>query len=127
MLTTKGDDVPKLVKYYVKTILGSIPPDGGRLADTVDVDIVPKSEAGKLQFQVLARGKPVSGATVAVRAPGKDGETDASTNEQGWTASFAGAGRYGAICKRTETTTGVQDGKKYEGVTVTATLVVDLK
>jgi len=126
-LTTKGSAVPKLTKFYPKAIIGAIPSDGGRLGDAADLEIVPKAESGKVRFQVLAHGKPVAAVAVLVMAPGKKGETEDKTDEQGWTKAFDGAGRYGATCRRVESKSGERDGKKYDGINQTATLVVDVK
>ena len=87
----------------------------------------PKVEGGKVRFQVLARGKPVAGVAVSVMGPGKQAEADAKTDEQGWTKVFDGAGKYGVTYRQVEKKGGELDGKKYEGVSHTATLVVDVK
>ena len=123
----KGDAVPKLVKHYPKAIIGPVPTDGGRLGDATALEIVPQVEAGKVRFQVQARGKPLAGVAVGVMAPGEKDEVPVKTDEQGWTKAFDGAGRYGVTCRTVELTPGERDGKKYDGVTQTATLVVDLK
>ena len=75
----------------------------------------------------MARGKPVTAVAVLVMAPGKKGETEDKTDEQGWTKAFDGAGRYGTTCRRVESKSGELNGKKYEGINQTATLVVDVK
>jgi uncharacterized GH25 family protein len=126
-LFAKGKGAPKLIKYYPKAIVGAVPDDGGRLGKSAGLEIVPKAEAGKVRFQVLARGKPVAGVTVSVLLPKEKGEAEAKTDEEGWTKSFDGAGRYGVTCRKVEPKGGERDGKKYDGVSHTATLVVDVK
>lgn len=126
-LSVKGDAAPKLVRHSPKAILGPIPADGGRLGDTVMLDIVPKTEAGKVRFQVLSRGKPVAAATVHVLVPEMAEEVEATTDDQGWTRAFDAVGRYGVTCRRVEPATGERDGKKYDGISHTATLVVNVK
>lgn len=126
-LYAKGDAAAKLVKCYPKAVIGAVPADGGALGDKSELDIVPKVEAGKVRFQVLARGKPVSGVEVEVLVPGKKGDVHEATDEKGWTKAFDAAGRYGATCRKVEATAGERDGKKYDGISHTATLVVDVK
>jgi uncharacterized GH25 family protein len=126
-LFAKGAAAPRLVKYYPKAVIGTVPADGGRLGEAAELEIVPKVDAGKVRFQVLARGKPVVGAAVGVKAPDSKGEAAAKTDEQGWTKVFDGAGRYGVTCRQVESKAGERDGKKYDGVSLTATLVVDVK
>lgn len=126
-LHAKGDATPMLIKYYPKTVLGEVPTDGGKLDDTVEVEIVPKVAAGKVRFQVLSRGKPVAGAAVSVMVPGKKEEAQEKTDAHGWTAELTGTGKYGATYRQVEKKGGERDGKKFDGVSHTATLVVDVK
>lgn len=91
------------------------------------MDIVPKVESGKVRFQVLSRGKPVAAAVVGVMVPGKKEEAQEKTDEKGWTKEFEGTGKYGATYRQVEKKGGERDGKKYDGVSHTATLVVDVK
>lgn len=126
-LSAKGDAAAKLVTYHPKAVIGAIPADGGTLGEKAELEIVPEVTAGKVRFRVLARGKPVSGAEVEVLLPGKKDDIHAATDDTGWTKAFDAAGRYGAACRRVEATAGERDGKKYDGVSRTATLVVDVK
>lgn len=127
-LFAKGDATPMLIKYYPKAIIGAVPADGGKLGDAAVVDIVPKLEGGKVRFQVLARGKAVPGATVGVmESPHEHDEAKEKTDEHGWTKAFPGGKRYGVTFRHVEKGSGERDGKKYEGVSHTATLVVDTK
>jgi uncharacterized GH25 family protein len=127
-LFAKGNAAPALIKYYPKAIVGAVPADGGKLGDAAEVDIVPKVENGKVRFQVLARGKPVTGATVAVMEAGHEhGEAQEKTDGHGWTKAFPGGKKYGVTYRQVEKKAGELDGKKYEGVSHTATLVVDVK
>ncbi len=126
-LYAKGDAPAKLVKYYSKAIIGAVPADGGALGEKAELDIVPEVEAGKVRFQVLARGKPVAGIEVEVLVPGKKGDTHETTDEKGWTKAFEVTGRYGVSYRRVEAKEGERDGKKYDGISHTATLVVDVK
>ncbi len=126
-LAAKGDAVAKLVEYYPKAIVGVVPTDGGALGEKAELDIVPEVEGGKVRFRVLARGKPVAGAEVEVLVPGKKGDVHATTDEKGWTKAFDAAGRYGGACRQAEAKAGERDGKKYNGISRTATLVVDVK
>lgn len=126
-LYAKGDATPMLIKYYPKTIIGAVPADGGKLDDAVEVDVVPKVESGKVRFRVLARGKPVAGAGVGVMVPGKKEEAQEKTDEAGWTKAFEESGKYGVTYRQVEKKGGERDGKKFDGVSHTATLVVDVK
>jgi len=87
-------------------------------------------EAGKVRFQVLAAGKPVSGAKVSMILPEKKADKDSAsavTDEKGWTEAFASVGRYGLTVRHEETKGGEANGVKYELISHTATLVVDVK
>jgi hypothetical protein len=126
-LFAKDNATPMLIKNYPKASVGAGSADGGRIGDTAEVDILPKVEAGKVRFQVLTRGKTVAGAAVAVMVPGHAGEAQEKTDEHGWTTPFAGAGKYGVTYRQVEKKSGELDGKKHDGVSHTATLVVDVK
>jgi len=76
---------------------------------------------------VLAHGKPLANATVAVMVPGKKGEVEEKTDDKGWTKAIDGTGKFGVTCRHTEMKSGERDGKKYDGISHTATLVVDVK
>ena len=124
-VSTKGGGKPTFVKYYPRAILGGPPADGGK-ADAA-LQIVPKPEAGKVRFQVLADGKPAAGVKVSVIAPEKKEPAEATTDEHGLTPAYEGAGRYGVTARRVEEKSGEARGEKYEQVSHVATLVVDVK
>jgi hypothetical protein len=127
-LFAKGDATPMLIKYYPKAIIGAVTADGGKLGDAAVVDIVPKVEGGKVRFQALAGGKAVPGAMVSVMEAGHGhGDAAEKADEHGWTKAYAGGKRYGVTFRHVEKRNGELGGKKYEGVSHTATLVVDAK
>jgi uncharacterized GH25 family protein len=126
-VSTKGAK-PALVLFYPKAVLGGVPADDAK--PTAGMDIVPTVEAGKVRFRVLNSGKPVAGAKVSVMLPEQKGESetaDATTDEQGLTPGFEGAGRFGVTVRHVEDKAGEVGGEKYEQVTHVATLVVDVK
>ena len=126
----KGDAKPKALMFHPKAILGDVPADGAALGEKCGLDVVPKIEAGKVRFQVLASGKPVANAKVGVMLPEKKGDSDhadAVTDEKGWTQAFDAKGRYGVTVRHEEAKPGESNGVKYEVVLHSATLVVDVK
>jgi uncharacterized GH25 family protein len=126
-VSTRGAK-PTLVHFYPKAIVGAVPVDGGKIGEAVGLEIVPKVEGGKVRFQVLAAGKPVAGAKVAVMLPEKkDEKGDATTDDQGLTPAFEGTGRYGVTVRHSEEKAGEANGQKYELTNHVATLVMDVK
>jgi hypothetical protein len=123
----KGDAKLVARSVYPKVIVGAIPADGGALGADCPLEIVPKVEGGKVRFQVLAAGKPVAGAQLAVIIAEKGEEAAATTDESGWSPSFEAKGRYGVAARRVEEKAGELNGMKYESMTTIATLVVDVK
>ena len=120
----KGKAKPFLLQYHPKAIVGAIPKDGGKLGDAVPVEIVPVVSAGKVVFEVLARGKPVADAEVNVIL--KSGNKKLTTDAKGRTEAIEVKGQCGVWVRHTEATTGKAGGKAYEEARHYATLVYDL-
>jgi hypothetical protein len=119
---------PRLVKYYPKAILGGLPADKAALVNPTGLEVVPVREGDKTRFRVVMAGKPAAGAKVDVMLPEKKGEEEsATTDEGGLTPGFAGVGRFGVTARVEEPKAGEVNGQKYEVVSHTATLVVDVK
>jgi hypothetical protein len=123
----KGDAKARGLRFHPRAIIGAIPADGGAIGGSCPLEVVPKVEAGKVRFQVLAAGKPVAGAKVAVLVPEKKEPADATTDEAGWTPAFEAKGRYGVTVRREEAKGGEVNGETFETTTHVATLVVDVK
>ncbi len=125
----KAGAKPTVIVFYCKAILGGTVPENGGKTDA-ELQVLPKIEGGKVRFLVLHAGKPVPDLTISVMLPAKNGETpkeDATTDAAGMTQAFEGAGRYGVTARKSEEKSGELDGKKYEVVSHSATLVVDVK
>jgi hypothetical protein len=114
-----------LTTYHPRAIVGDPFAPTPRTADPAPVEIVPVSEGGRVAFRVLARGAAAAGAQVTVLLP--DGnEEQVTTDADGRTAAFAGAGRYGAWARVVEAQAGEHGGKKYDEVRHYSTLVIDV-
>lgn len=120
-------NVPVLLKYYPKAIVGDLRAFGEpRLGKDSPFEIVPLIENKRLQFVALRDGKPVSGATCAVLAPGEEKTPLTKTDTQGRIpGSFERSGRYAVKVKDIDEVSGEWKGQKYERVHHWATLVVD--
>lgn len=124
-LTTKGDK-PSLLVYHPKAVRAGATEKEATVGEKAVAEVVPVSTGGKTKFRLLAGGKPVVDAEGGVLLPGGKKEK-LKTDKDGYTAEFAGAGRYAVWLRHTETKSGEADGKKYDEVKHYATLVVDLK
>jgi len=118
-LMTKAEK-PTLLVYHPKAVLGG--PDGPTGAA---LEAVAVTAGGKTRFRLLAGGKPVAGAAGGVLLP-DGGQEKVTTDKDGYTAAFAGAGRYAVWLRRTEAKAGEHGGKAYEEVRRYATLVIDV-
>ena len=124
-LTTKGDK-PSLLVYHPKAVLGGATGKDATAGEPAVLEVVPVSAGGKVKFQLLAAGKPVADAEGSVLLP--DGKKEKlTTDKDGCTAAFAGAGRYAVWLRHTVAKAGESDGKKYDEVKHYATLVADVK
>lgn len=124
-LTTRGDK-PSLLVYHPKLVLAGATEMEATVGEKAAVEVVPVTAGGKSQFRLLAGGKPIADADGSVLLP--DGKKEKlKTDKDGYTAAFAGAGRYAVWLRHTEAKAGETDGKKYDEVKHYATLVVDVK
>lgn len=123
-VSSRGSGKPFLLTYHPKAILGNAA-TAPKLGEAAALEVVPIVTEGKVRFQVLARGKPVSGSEVTVLMPGEK-EQKATTDKEGHTPEYAAAGRYGVWARHVEKASGEHDGKKYEESRHYATLVVDV-
>jgi uncharacterized GH25 family protein len=119
----KGDEKPFKLAYFPKAVIGNAAakPVGEKLA----LEVVAEGGSGKVRFRVLAAGKPLAESEVTVMLPGGTKKA-VKTDKDGYTPSFDGAGRYGAVAKQTETKSGEHAGKKYDEIRNYATLVCDV-
>jgi hypothetical protein len=120
----KGDEKPFKLAYYPKALIGAAgaKPVGEKLPLEVSAD----PAQGKVRFQVLAAGKPLSESEVTVLVPG-GGKKAVKTDKDGYTPAFDGPGRYGVVAKHTEAKAGEHGGKKYDEIRSYATLVCDIQ
>ena len=117
----KGDAKPFKLTYYPKAVIGTLgaKPVGQKL------EVIAEGGAGKVRFRVLAAGKPLAGSEVTVMMPG-GGKKAVTTDKDGYTAGFDGAGRYGVYAKQIEAKAGEHAGKKFDEMRNYATLVCDV-
>jgi uncharacterized GH25 family protein len=120
----KGDTKPFKLLYFPKAIIGTATDKSATVGDKLALEIVAVSTFGKVKFQVLAAGKPVSDAEVTILLP-DSGRKAMKTDKDGFTTEFDGSGRYGVIAKLFESKSGDHAGKKYEEIRNYATLVCD--
>lgn len=113
--------------YYPKVVAGDPFAKTAVAGKAVPLEIVPVRDGEKVRFRVLADGKPAEGLDVTVAPPGQaeDHSETVKTDADGLTSGFAHAGRYCVAARRTEKKPGEVDGKKYDEVRQTATLVCD--
>ncbi len=124
-LSTRGDK-PSLLVYHPKAVRAGATGKEATVGEKAAVEVVPVSADGKTRFRLLAGGKPVADAEGSVLLP--DGKKEKlTTDADGFTAAFAGAGRYAVWLRHTEAKAGEADGKKYDEVKHYATLVADVK
>ena len=119
----KGDTKPFKLAYYPKAVLGAATakPVGEKLL----LEVVAEGGSGKVRFRVLAAGQPLAESEVTVMPPA-GGKKAATTDKDGYTPAFDGAGRYGVYAKRVEAKAGEHAGKKYDEIRSYATLVCDV-
>lgn len=115
---------PFLLLYYPKTILGPLTGPAATIGGDVPVELIPHGEPGNTSFQLIARGKPLAAAEVAIILPSGQ-EQRVKTNDAGFTPSFPQTGRFAAWARFWENTSGTHDGKPYEQTRHYAMLVYD--
>ncbi len=122
-------NVPVLLKYYSKAIVGDIRglPEQP-LGKEIPFEIVPKVENGSLALVALQNGKPLANATCAVLAPGDEKAPMEKTDAEGRiNGKFERPGRYSVKVKAIEEKAGEWKGQKYDKEHLWATLVFDVK
>ena len=122
---SRGDAKSFLLAYYPKTIFGDAFNGKSQLGDATPIELIPIGKPGDFKFQLVAKGKPVSGAEVTVILPNGD-EKKVKTDETGQTTSFDAMGRYGVWARHFDNVAGEHNGKTYEQVRRYPTLVVDI-
>lgn len=123
-LPTRGKE-PFLLVYHPKVVLAGGSGQAATVGTQAVAEIVPVTANGKTHFQLLAAGKPVAGATGAVRLP--DGEQEkVTTDKDGCTPAFPGHGRFGVWLRHTEKKAGEFNGTKYQEVRHYPTLVAEV-
>lgn len=120
----RGEGKPFRLIYYPKAILGPVRPQAPSSA-LARLEVLPIPTEGKVQFQVLAEGKPLPECEVTVLLPG-GGRQGVKTDTDGRTPLFEAKGRYGVVARMFENTVGEKSGLKFEQVRHYATLVVDV-
>ena len=120
----KGDTKPFKLAYYPKAVLGAA--GAKAVGEKLALEVVAEGGSGKVRFRVLAAGKPLADSEVTVMLPA-GGKKAATTDKDGYTPAFDGAGRYGVYAKQTEVKSGEHGGKKYDEVRSYATLVCDVQ
>lgn len=119
----KGDTKPFKLVYYPKAVIGA--PAAAPLGAGAALDVAAEGTSAKVRFRVLAAGKPVADSEVTVMLPA-GGKKAVTTDKDGYTPPFEGAGRYGVVAKLIEAKAGEHSGKKFEEVRHYATLVCDV-
>lgn len=121
----RGSLPPFLLMYHPKTILGAPFGKQSQLGAAAAIELNALGKPGDLQFQLMAKGKPVADAELTVISP--DGsQKKTRTDASGKTESFAPMGRYGVWARYSEPTPGEVDGKSYQEIRRYPTLVVDI-
>ena len=119
----KGDTKPFKLAYYPKAVIGAA--TAKAIGEKLALEVVAEGGSGKVRFRVLAAGKPVAESEVTVMPPA-GGKKAATTDKDGYTPAFDGAGRYGVVAKQVEVKAGEHAGKKYDEIRSYATLVCDV-
>jgi uncharacterized GH25 family protein len=120
----KGDTKPFKLTYYPKAVIGAATAKEAVIGK-LPLEVVAIESGKKVKFQVLAAGKPLADSEVTVILP--DGAKKSSTtNKEGFTPEYDGAGRYGVYAKQIEAKPGEHAGKKYDEARHYATLVCDI-
>lgn len=124
-LMSKGDK-PSLLMYHPKAVLFGASEKEATIGTKAALEVVPVTADGKTKFRLFAAGKPVAESEGSVLLP--DGKKEkVKTDKDGYTAAFAGSGRFAMWLRHTEVKAGEHDGKKYAEVKHYATLVADVK
>lgn len=121
----KGDAKPFLLKYYPKAIVGGLTAETQKIGEPLPVEILPVATNGKIRFQVIAKGKPLTETEISVAAPNADKSEKVTTDNEGFTKAFDAKGTYGLWVRYSENGTGEVDGMKYEEIRSYATLIVE--
>jgi uncharacterized GH25 family protein len=120
----KGDAKPFKLSYYPKAVVGAATAKEAVIGK-VPLEVVAVGSGSKVRFQVLASGKPLPDSEVTVILP--DGAKKSSTtNKEGFTREYEGAGRFAVYAKQIEAKPGEHAGKKYDEARNYATLVCDV-
>lgn len=120
----KGDSKPFKLVYYSKAVLGDASPREAAVGGALALEIVPVGAFGKVKFQVLAAGKPLSEIEVTLLPPA-GAKKEVKTDKDGFSPEFEAVGRYGVVAKRFDVKSGDFAGKKYDEIRNYATLVYD--
>jgi hypothetical protein len=119
-------NIPVLIKYYSKAVLGDPARATARLGSAVPLEIVPVVREGKLEFIALSGGRPLADADCVVKAPGDDKAERTKTTSAGQIPGrFDSPGRYGVWVRMVDLTPGEVAGARYDKAHSYATLVVD--
>lgn len=121
----KGETPPYLLSYHPKAILGDPLAKGTVVGEKLPIEVMVAGKPGAVQFQAVAKGKPLAGVEMNVYPPGA-GKKKVTTDAEGLTPAFAETGRFYLWTKATDATPGERDGKKYVESRNYATLVVDM-
>jgi len=120
----KGDTKPFKLTYFPKAVIGTATAKEATIGK-LPLEVVAIGGGKKVKFQVLAAGKPLADSEVTVILPDGAKKT-ATTNKEGVTPEYDGAGRYGVYAKQIEAKPGEHAGKKYDEVRNYATLVCEI-
>ena len=118
-------NIPVLIKYYPKAILGDLLSVPSSQAPAV-IEILPVVRETRLTFRALAQGKPLAESDCVVKTPGDEKGERSKTNTDGsLPGQFDKAGRYGVWVRLVDLSPGEVNGMHYDKVHSYATLVVD--
>jgi uncharacterized GH25 family protein len=124
-LMARKDARPTLLVYHPKAVVGGAVGADATVGGGCPLEVVPVTAGGTTRFRLLAAGQPVADADGSVARP--DGTKEkVRTDADGYTAGFAGAGRFAVWLRRAEAKAGEHAGQTYEEVRHYATLVADL-
>ena len=119
-------NIPVLIKYYSKAVLGNPAANPQRLGTAVPVEIVPVIREGRLEFAATRGGQPLAAADCVVKSPGDEkGERTQTAADGRVPGRFEKPGRYGVWVKVIDLTPGDVQGAHYDKIHYYATLVVD--
>lgn len=124
----KGETPPYRLNYHPKAILGDAFAKGTAVGKTVGklpIEVLVVGKPGAVQFQAIAKGKPLSGIEMSIYPPGA-GKKKVTTDAEGLSPAFAETGRFYLWTRAIDPTAGELKGKKYTETKNYATLVVDV-